>query len=224
MARFYAEVTCPEDRSMHWLFSGSFGRLAEYRRHGRCCTTGYGVRLGTTHFIRGWAGVLCIYEVVGLTDQTLSCKPHYRASGRAARRLPRCTRSWRWAPASGVTPSVSRGTSRLGRRARHSAACRLLRRVSRPRQTQRLLVQLSPRARSDFWRSQHLDLARARVHPTWRRTKPHSDTIATTKNGTRVPGLTRRAHSIPCGRGLCLAKAARPTSERYRNSRPGFNK
>jgi hypothetical protein len=29
--------------------------------------------------------------VIGLTDQTLSCKPHTRASGRAARRLPRCT-------------------------------------------------------------------------------------------------------------------------------------
>jgi len=27
--------------------------------------------------------------VAGLTDQTLSCKPHSRASGRAARRLPR---------------------------------------------------------------------------------------------------------------------------------------
>src|SRR5436305_7856708 len=29
---------------------------------------------------------------VGPTDQTLSCKPHPRASGRAARRLPRYTR------------------------------------------------------------------------------------------------------------------------------------
>src|SRR5947199_2568941 len=29
---------------------------------------------------------------VRLTDQTLSCKPHTRASGRAARRLPRCSR------------------------------------------------------------------------------------------------------------------------------------
>ena len=28
---------------------------------------------------------------VGLTAQTLSCKPHTRASGQAARRLPRCT-------------------------------------------------------------------------------------------------------------------------------------
>src|SRR5436305_2448534 len=27
------------------------------------------------------------------TDQTFSCKPHPRPSGRAARRLPRCTRS-----------------------------------------------------------------------------------------------------------------------------------
>ncbi len=83
---------------------------------------------------RGWAGEPCIRrDFAGLTDQTLSCKPHCRASGRAARRLPRLTKKLRLERvASGVTPSVSRGTSRLGRRARHSAACRLLRRV-RPR-------------------------------------------------------------------------------------------
>jgi len=34
-------------------------------------------------------------------------------------------------PASGVTPSVSRRSSRLGWRTRHAAACQLLRRVSR---------------------------------------------------------------------------------------------
>ncbi len=38
----------------------------------------------------GWEGE-CEADgiVVGLTDQTLSCKPHSRARGRAARRLPR---------------------------------------------------------------------------------------------------------------------------------------
>jgi len=78
------------------------------------------------------------------TAQTLSCKPHTHASGQAARRLPRCTRSWRWASASGVTPSGSRRTSRLGRRARHSAACRLLRRVRRrcSSQSQMLLARV----------------------------------------------------------------------------------
>jgi len=87
------------------------------------------IGLPPTRAGQGWWKSEAARFVVGLTGQALSCKPHSRTSGRAARRLPRCTRCWRWASASGVTPSVSRWTSRLGRRARHSAACRLLRRV-----------------------------------------------------------------------------------------------
>jgi len=45
----------------------------------------------------GRAGEMCRWEVViGLTGQTLSCKPHPRASGRAARRLPRGKKGSDW--------------------------------------------------------------------------------------------------------------------------------
>ena len=86
----------------------------------------------------GWAVEMCGCETVaGLTDQTLSCKPHSGATRRprrAACSAVPCTQPMQALQAV-VPPCISAAHEALQRRARNSAACRLLRRVGRRRGT-----------------------------------------------------------------------------------------